>query len=133
MNAQVRQLNVEVRGRPTPAYRWSDAAGAAKEGRAALALVRRRGDDAIGFIANPRFDEIVLLSAPAEILLRRIESQATNHHGKLVNERQRILCDISDVMPLLSATCTHELDATQSVASLVAELIEIGENVPGQP
>jgi broad-specificity NMP kinase len=77
----------------------------------------------------PRFDAIVLLSAPVDVLLRRIESRKANDYGKSVSERERILSDISNVEPLLRATCTHELDATQSVASVVAELIAIGENV----
>jgi len=67
MNAQVRQLNVEVRTRPTPAYRWSDATDAANDSRAGLALVRRRGDDAMGLVANPRFDEIDGIMADPEV------------------------------------------------------------------
>lgn len=66
MNAQVRQLNVEVRSRPTPAYRWSDT-DAANDSRAALALVRRRSDDAIGFVADPRFDEIDGIMSDPEV------------------------------------------------------------------
>ena len=77
----------------------------------------------------PRFDAVVLLSAPADVLLRRIESRTTNDYGKSVDERERIVSDISDVEPLLRATCTHEIDATQSVAAVVAELVAIGEGV----
>ena len=67
MNAQVRQLNVEVRGRPTPAYRWSDESDAASDCRAALALVRRREDSAIGFVADPRFDEVDGIMSDPEV------------------------------------------------------------------
>ena len=80
-----------------------------------------------------RFDAIVLLSAPADVLLRRIESRTTNAYGKSVDERERIVSDITDVEPLLRATCTHELDATRSVAAVVAELITIGEGVASRP
>jgi len=73
----------------------------------------------------PRFDAVVLLSAPADVLLGRIESRTTNGYGKSVDERERIVSDISDVEPLLRATCTHEIDATQSVAAVVAELVAI--------
>ena len=75
----------------------------------------------------PRFDAVVLLSAPADVLLSRIESRTTNDFGKSVEERERVLGDIADVEPLLRATCTHEIDATQSVGAVVAELIAIGE------
>ena len=80
----------------------------------------------------PRFDAVVLLSAPADVLLRRITSRTTNEYGKSIDERQRIVSDISHVERLLRAACTHEIDATQSIAAVVAELAAIGENAPGR-
>ena len=74
----------------------------------------------------PRFDAVVLLSAPADVLLRRIATRRTNGFGKTPSERAAILADLSDVEPLLRATCTHELDATQPVEAVVAQLIAIG-------
>ena len=79
----------------------------------------------------PRFDAIVLLSAPAEVLLRRVTLRTTNDYGKSGHERNRIVSDISHVEPLLRSTCTHEIDATRSVASVVEELIAIGESIAG--
>ena len=78
-----------------------------------------------------QFDAIVLLSAPAEVLLGRIESRTTNDYGKSTEERGRIVSDISEVEPLLRATCTHEIDAAQPLAAVVAELVAIGEGVAG--
>ena len=37
-----------------------------------------------------RFDEIVLLSAPAEVLLRRIENRTTDSYGQSPEEREQI-------------------------------------------
>jgi hypothetical protein len=60
------------------------------------------------------FDAVVLLSAPAEVLLRRIESRTTNAYRKTIEERRLILSHVAEVEPLLRATtCTHEIDATQ--------------------
>ena len=59
----------------------------------------------------PHFDAIVLLSAPAEVLLGRIENRTTNDYGKAPDERELILTHIREVEPLLRATCTHEIDA----------------------
>jgi dephospho-CoA kinase len=73
-----------------------------------------------------RFDAVVLLSAPAEVLLSRIESRATNDYGKTIEERRLILSHLAAVEPLLRATCTHEIDATQPIGDVVAELVEIG-------
>jgi broad-specificity NMP kinase len=77
-------------------------------------------------VLYPRFDAVVLLSAPADVLLRRIESRTTNDFGKAAEERERIVADIAEVEPLLRATCTHEIDSTQPVAAVVAALTVIG-------
>lgn len=74
----------------------------------------------------PQFDAVVLLSAPAEVLLQRLEHRTTNDYGKAQEERELVLTHLAEVEPLLRATCTHELDATQPVAEIVERLIEIG-------
>jgi len=74
----------------------------------------------------PRFDAVVLLSAPPEVLLRRIVTRTTNDYGKAPEDRALILQHIAEVEPLLRATCTHEVDATQPVAVVVEQLAEIG-------
>jgi len=74
------------------------------------------------------FDAIVLLSAPADVLLGRIESRTTNDYGKTAGERDLILDHLAKVEPLLRATCTHEIDAAQPLEAVVAQLVAIGEN-----
>ena len=74
----------------------------------------------------PRFDEIVLLSAPAEVLLRRIEARTTNRYGKTREQRELVLQDLAEVEPLLRRTCTVEIDATRSLVSIVKQLAELG-------
>jgi dephospho-CoA kinase len=74
----------------------------------------------------PRFDAVVLLSAPAEVLLRRIETRTTNDYGKAREERELILQHLAEVEPLLRTTCTHEIDATQPLSEVVAQLVAIG-------
>jgi dephospho-CoA kinase len=73
-----------------------------------------------------RFDAIVLLSAPAEILLDRIAIRRTNDYGKAPEERELILEHLREVEPLLRATCTHEIDATLPLAEVVERLVELG-------
>lgn len=73
-----------------------------------------------------RFDAIVLLSAPAEIILERVEGRTTNDYGKGPGERDRILAHLASVEPLLRATCTHEIDASRPLAEVVEELEAIG-------
>jgi dephospho-CoA kinase len=75
----------------------------------------------------PGFDAVVLLSAPLEALLGRIEQRTTNDFGKTAEERERIMRDFAAFEHRLRATCTHELDATQPIETVVEELIRIGD------
>lgn len=75
---------------------------------------------------HDRFDAVVLLSAPAEVLLERIETRTSNDYGKGSDERDEILFHLQTVEPLLRATCTHELDATRPLEEIVDELEAIG-------
>jgi thymidylate kinase len=74
----------------------------------------------------PQFDAVVLLSARAEVLLARIARRATNDYGKKPEERDLILGHLAEVEPLLRATCTHEIDASQPIDDVVDQLILIG-------
>ena len=74
----------------------------------------------------PRFDAVVLLSAPVDVLLRRIETRTTNDYGKAAEDRALILRHVAEVEPLLRATCTHEIDAAQPLGDVVSQLIAIG-------
>ena len=76
-----------------------------------------------------RFDAVVLLSAPAEVLLRRIAARTTNGYGKSAEERDVILRHLAEVEPLLRAGCTHEVAATQPVDAVVEQLVAIGEGI----
>ncbi len=71
------------------------------------------------------FDAVVLLSAPAEVLLDRIAARTTNDYGKSAAERELILEHVAEVEPLLRATCTHELDASRPLPEVVDDLARI--------
>ena len=73
-----------------------------------------------------RFDAVVLLSAPADVLGERISSRTTNDYGKSLEERELILTHLREIEPLLRATCTHEIDATRPLEDVVELLVEIG-------
>lgn len=74
----------------------------------------------------PLFHHIVLLSAPAAVLLSRIAARTDNPYGKSPADRAEILANLAAVEPLLRATCTLEIDATaplDDVVSLLEALI----------
>lgn len=74
---------------------------------------------------HDRFDAVVLLSAPAEILLDRVARRTANDYGKTDIERAEILVDLAEIEPQLRRGCTHELDAGRPLDLVVADLIAI--------
>lgn len=101
------------------------------------ALLRESGDGVLfvsGCVANQgtfsqRFDAVVLLSAPAEVILQRVAGRDTNDFGKSDAERERILLDLATVEPLLRAGATAEIDTRAPLGEVVRELERIAEIV----
>jgi hypothetical protein len=78
-----------------------------------------------------RFDAVVLLTAPADVILDRVARRPTNDYGKTPLERAMILDDLANIEPVLRACCTHELDAAGPLADVVADLIAIQSRPQG--
>jgi AAA domain len=126
----------------SPAWsEWSPASGSAggewlwREDRIAELLASEDGHTLYvsGCMSNQgkfydRFDAIVLLSAPAEVILDRVENRTTNDYGKGPGERDLILSHLGSVEPKLRATCTHEIDASRPLDDVVAALIALGQD-----
>ena len=72
-----------------------------------------------------RLNAVVLLSAPADVILDRVASGTTNKYGKTPVERAMILDDLARVEPVLRASYTHELDASRPLDEVVADSIAI--------
>jgi shikimate kinase len=73
----------------------------------------------------PLFDHVVLLSAPADVLMARVTARTTNPYGRRPEQRAEILANLAAVEPLLRATATHELDATAPLGDVVQGLHRI--------
>ncbi|MEO8273447.1 MAG: AAA family ATPase [Chloroflexota bacterium] len=72
-----------------------------------------------------RFDAVVLLSAPAHVMLDRVARRRSNSYGKTPLERAEILADLTEIEPLLRKGCTHELDASRPLDDVAADLVAI--------
>jgi shikimate kinase len=70
----------------------------------------------------PRFEHVVLLSAPASVMLARITARTTNPYGQDPASWAQILRDLAEVEPLLRATATAELDASAPLDVVAAQL-----------
>jgi shikimate kinase len=114
---------------------WSEADGGYvwREERIAELLADDEGPSLYvsGTVSNQgrfydRFDAVVLMCAPADVLLSRIENRTTNPYGKTAAQRDLVLRHLAEIEPLLRRTCTHEIDATQPLAEVVTQLAELG-------
>ena len=70
-----------------------------------------------------RFDAVVLLSAPLDMLLERIATRTLNSFGKSDAERARIVQDLRAIEPLLRARATVEITTDQPLGD-VADAVE---------
>jgi NAD(P)-dependent dehydrogenase (short-subunit alcohol dehydrogenase family) len=68
------------------------------------------------------FEHIVLLSAPADVLLSRIAARTSNPYGKRPDERALILRYLAEVEPQLRASATAEIDASAPLPEVVRQL-----------
>lgn len=76
----------------------------------------------------PRFAAVVLLSAPADVLLGRLATRITNDFGKSSDERERILADLAAVEPQLRAGADAEIDTRAPVAEVADRLVRIARD-----
>ena len=74
---------------------------------------------------HPRFDLIILLSAPAGVLAERLASRTGNSFGKAPGELARVLDDLQAVEPLLRKAATHEIRTTRPLADVVTEILHL--------
>ena len=91
-----------------------------------------------GCVANqgkfyPQFDAVVLLSAPADVILRRVDARETNDHGKTDAQRDLIVHDLATVEPLLRAGATAEIDTSAPLEEVVDALERIAGTAASPP
>jgi dephospho-CoA kinase len=76
---------------------------------------------------HPQFDHIVLLSAPADVLARRLAARTGNPYGKAPGELDRILADLQAVEPLLRRVADHEIQTTMPPEDVVTAILRLAE------
>lgn len=73
----------------------------------------------------PQFNHIVLLSAPAEVIVKRLGTRTNNSYGKHPEEVARVLSLTETVEPLLRRVAGHEIDTSASLDDVVAILLRL--------
>lgn len=76
----------------------------------------------------PQFDHVVLLSAPAEVIVERLRTRISNSYGKHPDEVARVLGLIETVEPLLRRVADHEIDTSAPIDDVVAALLRLAQS-----
>jgi hypothetical protein len=74
---------------------------------------------------HPRFDHIILLSAPLGTLVERLATRTSNSFGKTPEELRRILDDLQSVEPLLRRVAEHEVQTTAPLNDVVTTILRL--------
>lgn len=73
----------------------------------------------------PRFDNVVLLSAPPDVILERLARRTNNPYGKRPDEAARVLDLIRTVEPLLRRSATCEIDTRMPLEDVVRRVLDL--------
>jgi len=76
----------------------------------------------------PQFDHIVLLSAPADVIVERLRTRTDNSYGKHPDEIARALGLVESVEPLLRRVARHEINTSAPLEEVVATLLRLVES-----
>jgi dephospho-CoA kinase len=71
-----------------------------------------------------QFDYIILLSAPVEVMLVRLQTRSTNPYGKRPEEVAQVLSNLKTIEPLLRDAASHEVNTSQSLEHVIAEILK---------
>ena len=110
---------------PDGRQRWrEDAIGQLLDtGDAGMLLVAGCEENQVRF--HPRFDLIILLSGPAEVLAERLASRSASSFGRAPGELDRVLDDLQAVEPLPRKAATHEIRTTMPPGDVVAAVLHL--------
>lgn len=73
----------------------------------------------------PRFSQIILLSAPADVIKERLVTRRNNPYGKHPAELAEVLDSLKRVEPLLRRSATHEIVTTIPLDRVVAAILSL--------
>jgi hypothetical protein len=74
---------------------------------------------------SPLIDCIILLSAPVETIVERLETRSPGGYGHVAEERRKVVDLISTVEPLLRESADQEIDMRKPVGATVYEILQI--------
>jgi hypothetical protein len=76
-----------------------------------------------------RFDVIVLLTAPAGVMLDRVSTRTSNPFGSTAEDRQKILSDKATFEPMMRRRAHVEISAVLPLSSVVDQLLALASSI----
>lgn len=73
----------------------------------------------------PHLDDVVLLTAPVEVLTARLAARAPGEYGSRPEEAERVLVLVETIEPLLRGIADRELDTSGPVDETLAALLAL--------
>jgi len=74
-----------------------------------------------------QFDLVVLLSAPAQVMIERIQGRTSNAFGKSHDELTQILNDLESIEPRLRAGAHVEIETDRPLPEVLADVLALVE------
>jgi shikimate kinase len=115
-------IDTDYDGWTLPDGRWDEQRMAALLAAQAEVVVSGTVDNQARFY--DRFDQVVLLSAPLDVLLDRVARRSNNPYGKRAEHQAEMERYVAEVEPLLRRGATVELDGRRPVGEL-ADTVEM--------
>jgi len=83
------------------------------------------GSDEDQGLFYPEFDNIVLLSAPRDVIVDRLEGRTNNPFGKRPEELAKALADLEMFEPMMRRSATHEIDISKPLDRVIDEILDL--------
>lgn len=74
---------------------------------------------------HPRFDHIILLTAPVDVLRERLAARTTNDYGRDPGELSRVLQHVEIVEPLLRRAATLVVDTDARLDQVLETVLDV--------
>jgi dephospho-CoA kinase len=71
-----------------------------------------------------QFTDVILLSAPREVIFNRLSTRTNNFYGRTAAEREEVIRNVGEVEPLLRRGASYEIDTSVPLKEVVQQILE---------
>ena len=68
--------------------------------------------------------DVVLLSAPRDVILNRLSTRTNNPYGKTAAELEEVIRNMDEVEPLLRRGASYEIDTSAPLKEVVEQILK---------